>query len=744
MTFANLLPWWALALIAAAAAVTAWLAYSRWTLTPGRRATLSLLRFVILLALVLFLLRPVAIDSTADSRAAVVPILVDTSRSMSIEDEAGGARRIDRARRLVADRILPALASRFGVEVLSFGEAVAAAEPAQLTAAGRQSDLAGALSAVRDRYRGRPIAGVVLVSDGGDTSGGAEQAVSGLPAVFAVGAGAAAPAAEREVAGVTVAEQVLDGSRVDLAVSAVAHGGGGAPLELRLLENGRVIDVRRVTPAGDGVPVRTVFHVSPAAGAPTIYTVETPAVSGELVPENNQRSVLVQPPSRPRRILAIEGAPGFEHAFLKRAWTADPGVELDSVVRKGKDEHGADTFYIQASSAARGASLTSGFPATREALFGYDAVVFANVDGHQLSRTGLDAMSAFVAERGGGLLVLGARSFAGQGLRETSLAEVLPLELGASRLTGGVDDPGAAVPAVNLREANRVTLTPAGAAHPIMQLVAAADENRTRWEGLPPLASAAAVGGPRPGASVLAITSGPGQAQRPLIAVQRFGEGRSMVFTGEASWRWRMMAPAADKTYETFWKQALRWVAAGALEPVHITTAGDPAAGQPLPIAVLVRNAGFEPQADAAVTLRVSGPDGKTETLTAAAAAGNPGRYAAAFRPSANGVYRIAADAARGGTALGAAALPVLVGGADLEMADPRLNVELLTRLAHASGGRLLDEAAIGTLPDLLQSSMPAAALTVRRDLWHTGWSFAAILILLAAEWLLRRRWGLR
>jgi hypothetical protein len=39
---------------------------------------------------------------------------------------------------------------------------------------------------------------------------------------------------------------------------------------------------------------------------------------------------------------------------------------------------------------------------------------------------------------------------------------------------------------------------------------------------------------------------------------------------------------------------------------------------------------------------------------------------------------------------------------------------------------------------------VPAAVLSVRRDLWHNGWSFAVIVLLLGAEWVVRRRWGLR
>ena len=153
---------------------------------------------------------------------------------------------------------------------------------------------------------------------------------------------------DREILSVTAAESVLSDAVVDVAVSAVSHGYGRAPIELRLLENGRSIDVRRAAPAGDGIPVREVFRVSPNREVPTVYTVETPAGPDELVPENNLRSALVPAAARARRVLLVEGAPGFEHGFLKRSLAADRGLEVDSVIRKGRDESGADTFYVQA------------------------------------------------------------------------------------------------------------------------------------------------------------------------------------------------------------------------------------------------------------------------------------------------------------------------------------------------------------------------------------------------------------
>jgi hypothetical protein len=773
VSFANPLPWWALALIVLGAGLVAWLAYSRRTLSPPRRTVLVTLRFITLLALVLFLLRPVARGTDADARDAIVAILVDTSRSMSIED--AGGRRIDRARRIVVDRLLPALGSQFHVEVLGFGDGVAPVAPADLTAAARRSDVAGALAGIRDRYRGRAVAGLVLVSDGGDTSGAGERAAEGGPPIYTVAVGSPTAGKDREILGVTAAEAILDDSRVDLAVSAVSHGLGNAPIELRLLENGRPVDVRRVTPAAEGSPVREVFHVSPGRGTPTVYTVETPVAAGELVPENNARSTLVQPPSRTRRVLLVEGAPGFEHSFLKRAWTSDPGLEIDSVVRKGKNEQGADTFYIQAAQ-SRSDSLAAGYPATREALFRYDAVVLANVEAHQFTKAQLDATRSFVGERGGGLLVLGARSFLRQGLAGSALEDVLPLDLnerggaslglnerggaslglnergGASlaqndRATADLNaSDGDVVLASGARGANRVSLTAAGEAHPVMQLAAAADDTRKRWAAVPALASIAPLGGPRPGASVLAVTSGPGGTRRALVAVQRFGEGRSMVFAGEASWRWRMLLPASDRAYDTFWKQALRWLALPASDPIQVSVEPGAAPGDMVPLRVVARNAAFEALKNVTVDVRVTSPDGRVESLRAApdTARGTEGHYVANVRPEHAGVFKVSVDVRNGTTSAGTASASVLVGGADLEMTDPRVNQAFFERLAAASGGRVLADDRLSGLTDLLRAGLPAAALAVRRDLWHTGWSFAAILVLLGAEWLTRRRWGLR
>ena len=736
MQFAIALPWWTLLLIAGAVCVVAWACYAGAIVALPRRqrAVLAALRGLTLLLLAACLLRPVRVMPPDSSSDAVVPVLVDVSRSMGLAD-MDGRTRIDAARDLLDGQVRPALARRFVPELWTFGDALELqADASAITAHAARSDLSGALRSLRDRYRERKVAAIVVMSDGGDT--GAQDAAASVDAgsvpVYAIGVGAPRVASDLEVLDVSAGEMAVTDSSVDITVAAISRG-GSAPFDLRVLENGRPIDLRRASPAADGGPVRAVFTVSPPRNAATLYTVEIPSGPGERVLDNNKRAVLVEPAGRRRTVLMIEGAPGFEHSFIKRALAADPGLEVDSVVRKGRDARGAATYFVQAAQ-ARAPRLAAGFPQEREALYEYDALVLANVEADALSRPQLQMIADFVDARGGGLLVLGAKSFVQQGFAGTALEDVLPL-----RLT----DRGGGVVRVSARQDTRyaVTLTPDGASHPVMRLGAGAGPGR--WASLPPLSGAASLGTLRPGAQALALVRTPDGA-RPLVAVQRYGQGRSMVFTGEASWRWRMQMPSGDRTYELFWRQAVRWVGGGAPDRVSIAAPPALVPGNTAAIGVDVRSEAFAPVTDAQVSLKVTLPGGAVRDLRATAVDPQSGRYSADLRVDEPGVFRVSASAQGGAARARNADRWFLVGGADLEMADPRLNEQVLQRIATATGGRYLAAGQASELPSLLSAVEPDVSAPQLQELWHNIWIFVVVMLSLAAEWVLRRRWGLR
>jgi uncharacterized membrane protein len=608
-----------------------------------------------------------------------------------------------------------------------------------LIAGGRESDLSGALAAIRERYRGQRVAGIVLLSDGGDTGRSATAAPAVSAPVFAVGLGTPDRIRDREVVGLTAGDQRLDEATVDLRVTAVSAGFGRAPFELRLLDSGRELETRRVVPSAEGAPIEETFTVSPDPTKPTAYTVEIPVDEAEAVAENNSRTVLVNPAGGKRRILIIEGAPGFEHSFMQRAWSSDTSLELDSVGRKGRNGDGQDTFLVQAAP-SRAAALTRGFPSRREDLYAYDGLVMANIEGDFFTRAQLAMVADFVAERGGGLLVAGGRSFAQRGLAGTPLEEALPVELDPRR-GAPVRTPAASAMAA---PPNKVLVTPEGENHPVMRIGDSPDETRRLWAALPTLAACAPLGGTRPGATVLAVASATTGAMYPVIAVQRYGRGRSMIFSGEASWRWKMMLPSTDRSYEFFWRQAARWIAGSSPGAVTIAVPEDAGPGDDVSIETEVRDAGFAPVGDATVDATLTGPGGETRPITLRRLDGAPGRYGATARAERPGMYRVDVDAERGAVSMGRAVRWWYVGGVDREFADPRLNESWLRRVARRSGGRYVRPPDVSRIAGWLEQAVPGQVAPERRDLWHEPSVLVGIVALLSAEWILRRRWGLR
>jgi hypothetical protein len=205
-----------------------------------------------------------------------------------------------------------------------------------------------------------------------------------------------------------------------------------------------------------------------------------------------------------------------------------------------------------------------------------------------------------------------------------------------------------------------------------------------------------------------------------------------------------MLVPSTDQSYDRFWRQAIRWLSQNAPDPVSLTLPAAPPPGEQIPVVIGARDAKYAPRADAVVEVRITGPDGRVESIRADPIAAQSGRYRAALRAAEPGVYRVAVDARTGSGTLGASTATMLVGGVDAEMVDPRLNEDTLQRVAHASGGAVIAAGDTRALLSHLNLAAPAAVFALRRDLWHTGWSFVLLAGLLAAEWLFRRASGLR
>jgi hypothetical protein len=159
---------------------------------------------------------------------------------------------------------------------------------------------------------------------------------------------------------------------------------------------------------------------------------------------------------------------------------------------------------------------------------------------------------------------------------------------------------------------------------------------------------------------------------------------------------------------------------------------------------VTVRDAAFVPARGASVAVRVRGPGGRVEELAAEPVDAAAATWRARFKPAEIGVHVVTVEATRGNERIGVATRHLLTGGADLEMADPRANEAVLARMASDTGGTLVREADVDRLPGMMAAAADPTSPRATRELWHGPVPILLIIGLLSAEWVLRRRWGLR
>src|SRR3954463_12997962 len=282
---------------AAALAVLALLTYRGVSATdrPRDRIVLVGLRLAALAVLLFCLFRPALILKAAVPQQNFLGVLVDDSRSMSIADVNGQARSAFVQQQMSGPnaRLLEALSQRFVIRFFRFASSSdRVASAADLKFGGPSPRLAPALDRARDELSGLPLAGLVMISDGADTSDAAiDETLASLKArsipVFTVGVGQERFAHDIQVTRVETPRQVLKGTQlvVDVVLSQTGYGGRTVPLSVE--DDGRIVNTQEVTLPADGesATVKVRFTAS-EAGART-FKFKVPVQTGEQVTQNN-------------------------------------------------------------------------------------------------------------------------------------------------------------------------------------------------------------------------------------------------------------------------------------------------------------------------------------------------------------------------------------------------------------------------------------------------------------------------
>jgi uncharacterized membrane protein len=499
------------------------------------------------------------------------------------------------------------------------------------------------------------------------------------------------------------------------------YAGNKALLVVR--DGEKTLGSREVTLAADGTTqLETVFFAPGTAGVKNLHFSLGP-LSGEENPLNNSISRLMGVTDDKRRILYVEGEPRWEYKFIRRAEDDDKLVQVASMLRTTENK-----IYRQGISSPR--ELEDGFPVRPEDLFAYQGIILGSVELGYFTPLQQELLREYVDRRGGGLLFLGGRfALSEGGWGGSNLAELLPTVLPNSRITFH-------------RDPATVELSTAGSDSPITRLLDDPAKNMERWKKLAYLMDYQEAGTPKPGATVLAQMSSGGR-KLPLLVTQNYGRGRTALMATSGTWRWQMAQPLGDPAHDLFWQQLLRWLVLESPAQVVVTAPTQTLMDDGhIQLSASVRDKEYLPAPDAKVTAHVIGPNGLSVMLDMAPAAGDPGTFNVSWIAEKPGSYMAEVTAQRRTDNLGSGTFPFERIDGVAENFHTTQNRDLLQKLAAETGGRYWRPDELARLPNEISYSDAGISVRDIKELWNMPIVFLWLLLLMAAEWLLRRKWG--
>lgn len=742
--------WIVIALVALAIVVSLWCSWrERHALSPGRWKTTALLRLLAIAALAAGLAgwqrRPV--NERVDPSRVVV--LVDASASMVLPDgDAPEPTRFERAV-ATAKQLSMALSETHEIAVAGFGEAVVYVDQeglAAVTPHSASTSLGDAVSTVLEEHRDAPLAGVVVLSDGDSNRGVAPEAgvalavERGIP-VHTVGFGPTTAPSRVRIAQLLAPDQAYTGDPIAVSLLVEASGAtrqtGIAVVRLRRREGETlgppsVVNETEYDITPDDRTMVGEFEIDSLA--PGSYSLEASlAESGQA--RGDIVSATFEVIDHKTQVLLCAGGPTRDYRFLRDQLRRDDSFEVDVLLQSSQGGVGQDARRV----------LTD-FPQTPEALDGYDALVAFDPDWSLVSEDAQANLVEWVAQRGGGMLLVPGQAHAfaigGEALPGV-IARLAPVTIDNDPL-GHVSWDG------RMSDPKPVRLTVAGEGVGFLKLRPGSDPSLF-WEGFEGFYTAAPKAAPKPGAVVYANLAEQGSVDAPLLVDQYYGAGRvAYLATGE-TWRLRRVDPSCFVAFHT---QLLRRLAQGRQRGAgaHGRLFFDRSqyeVGESITVRLILK--GATPANGVKVDALWQRPGGSTVVEALSPSEADPSVMTVSLTPSQEGTHAVSVELP-GGDRLEAETLVKLSARESLAVTRDE---ETLITLAEKTAGHYYDD------PDAAYAGAPEieslARLTPSRAETRTivgspdpefgrmaaRASLLAFATLLTIEWALRRLWKL-
>lgn len=794
-----------LALIVGVAAALIWAGH-RSDVAARTRLGCGLLKVAGVLTLAICLLEPLLVGHRAKPGANVFAIIADNSQSLQIKDAGKTQSRGELLRQQLTkddDRWQSSLEENFQVRRYTFDSRLQDIRDfSELNFEGRASAMVNALHTGTELWRGQPVAGVLLFTDGNATDVSSDLSeLDGCPPVYPVVVGEDASPRDISLDKTTVTQTAFEDAPVTVQAEVGARGFGGSKVVTRLIEVGsgasspatnqtsagenRVVAEQQQSAGGDDSSLNFRFQIQPDKPGLHFYELDARAQdelnspasqSREATLVNNRRIVVVDRGQEPFRILYVGGRPNWEFKFLNRALEEDPQVKMVSLMRiarrepkfefKSRDGESSNPLFrgfgdtnseeverydqpvmIRLNTKDE-FELRGGFPKTAEELFRYHAVIIGDLESDFFTHDQMVLLQRFVSERGGGFLMLGgAESFREGGYANTAIGSMLPVYL---------DQPAGA----RLPSEWKLTLTREGWLQPWTRLRATEADERVRLDSVRPFEVLNSVRGFKPGASVLATVSDADNNDYPALVVQRFGAGRTAAVLIGDMWRWGLRDESDQKDLAKSWRQLVRWLVSDVPPRVAVTpetsVGGDSAKVR---LVVSARDETFQPVDNATVQLTVrsvalfqASAAGELTKMSATnyvqmiadAAPNKPGTYEATYIARDAGAYSVEARVTQpDGQVIGQASAGWASDPSAEEFRSLKPNRVLLETLAKRTGGEVLRMDALKGFVRRLPDRRAPVSEPWSEPLWQEPAVFLFVFGCFVAEWGVRRWKGL-
>jgi hypothetical protein len=579
----------------------------------------ALFRFAALLALAAALFNPVMRDEEREPLKSVVGLVVDRSQSQEI---AGRADETTRAVAGLQERL--ARFKQFDVRVVEAGKSDAADERAE-------TRLFSALeSAFRDVPPSR-VAGSIMVTDGQVHDVPAN--ISGLSGPLHALITGDEGEQDRRIRFERAPRFGIVGKPLELTYRVIGTEGETGSVDVRVSINGEQQTVERAT-IGQEMPLDIVI---PGAGR-NIVELAIDAAPGELTETNNRAIALIDGIRENLRVLLVSGEPHAGERTWRNLLKSDASVDLVhfTILRPPEKQDGTPINEL---------SLIA-FPTRElfvEKINDFDLIIFDRYQHRDvLPILYYDYIAEYV-EKGGALLIAAGPEYAGeQSIARTPLIAALP-----------------GLPSGEIVEQGFYPrLTDTGKRHPVTRgLEGSATEppHWSRWFRL--------IGIDQPEGEI--VMSGPDN--KPLLVLNRKGEGRVGMFLSDQGWLWARGFEGGGP-HVALYRRIAHWLMKEPeLEEERLT-----AAGRGMTLDIRRQTMRDDPGPAQVIT-----PSGKTMNVTLTSE--SPGVFTGSAETDEIGLYQIGNGDLKALAHVGPINAP--------EFADTVSTTEVLRPVAEESGG---------------------------------------------------------